>query len=375
MPETNLATMPAPGTTAIAVSRDWENQLDLIKRTVAIGLSDEQFALFLHVAKVRHLDPLQRQIHAVVRRTKEGDQWVDKMTIQTGIDGYRAIANRTKTYMPSEKPALVEGAGTEDLRVTVFVKKYDTENKVWHEFNATAYYREFVQTRKDQNGKMVANSMWEKMPINQLTKCAEALALRKGWPEETGGIYVDEEMQHNDSPQYLPPENQPQQKQNKTARDLGTMRPSKEPNRGHGNEGTQRKQEPTICAECRVPNGHAHDCPQNPANKQNAKQGAATGNKKNKRELWDSYEGHDVNKHISFDEFLQLAEIERDLKIKDEDMKLLLDREFAIQHRPHIRKDQFQLVLDTVRKQFDPNYKAKPDSDDGANPELFDRAD
>ena len=32
------------------------------------------------------------------------------------------------------------------------------------------------------------------MPVNQLTKCAEALALRRGWPEELGGVYVDEEM-------------------------------------------------------------------------------------------------------------------------------------------------------------------------------------
>src|SRR5215207_8377898 len=64
-------------------------QIDLIKKTVANGASDNELALFLQVAKRSGLDPFTRQVHFVKRG--------DRATIQTGIDGYRAIAERTGT--------------------------------------------------------------------------------------------------------------------------------------------------------------------------------------------------------------------------------------------------------------------------------------
>ena len=328
----------------LQVSREWENQLELVKRTVAPGLTDEEFALFCHVARVRHLDPLQRQIHAVKRSTWDAEKsgYVEKMTIQTGIDGYRSIANRTGLYMPSEKLPLIEDSGKPDLRVTVCVKKFSQNDNAWHEFGATAHYREFVQTRKNkQSGKTEPNSMWEKMPINQLTKCAEALALRRGWPEELGGVYVDEEMPTQE-PAYLPPENS---KQDKTKRDLGTLKVSTEPNRGHGNEGTQRPLEKELCAECREINGHTENCKLNPKNR---KQG-----KKSKREAWETQPGHDPKVHIGFDDAVALFDLQRKLKLGDDEIKSFLDREFEIQHRYLIRQDQFQVVLDAIRKEFD----------------------
>lgn len=370
-----LVTMPQQQT-GVAVSREWENQLELISSTVAPGLNREEFELFLHVCRVRHLDPLQRQVHAVKRRTKEGDQWVEKMTIQTGIDGYRAIANRTGVYMPSDKEAKIESnkADNSDLRVTMYVKKYHPASSTWHEFSATAYYREFVQTYKDQGGKYIPNSMWTKMPINQLTKCAEALALRKGWPEELGSIYTDEEMQHADSVSFLPPEATP--KQDKTKRDLGTMKPSNEPNRGHGNEGTQRTQgtaqgaqggqaqqetkkdpEKVMCGECRQIDSHTDDCKNNPKNK--PAENTST-EKKSKREAWVQQPGHDPKIHIGFSDAIQLFDIQRNLKVKDEDFKAFLDREFEIQHRYLIRQDMFQQILDAIGKEFGGETNAQP---------------
>ncbi len=361
MPETGMSVVPLSGEAAqitrmphvpaqLQVSREWENQLDLVKRTVAPGLTDEEFALFCHVARVRHLDPLQRQIHAVKRSSwdPEKNGYVEKMTIQTGIDGYRSIANRTEIYMPSDRLPLAEDLGKENLRVTVWVKKFSQNDAAWHEFGATAYYREYVQTRKNKvTSKIEPNAMWEKMPINQLTKCAEALALRRGWPEELGQIYVDEELPSQE-PVYLPPE---PPRQNKTQRELGTLKVSTEPNRGHGNEGLQRPPEPEICAECRQTNGHTVECKQNPKNASPAP-AVQKETKKSKREIWATQPGHDPAIHIAFDEGIQLFDLQRKLGISDDQIKDFLDREFEIQHRYLIRQDQFQQVLDAVRQVF-----------------------
>src|SRR5579884_4322704 len=71
-----------------------KEQLDLIKRTVAPGVTDDEFKLFVEVCKSKGLNPFTRQIYAIPR--KDGDS--KKMTIQTGIDGYRLLAARSGKY-------------------------------------------------------------------------------------------------------------------------------------------------------------------------------------------------------------------------------------------------------------------------------------
>ena len=193
--------------------------------------------------------------------------------------------------------------------------------------------------------------MWEKMPLGQTEKCAEAKALRRGWPEELGQFYIPEETSTTPGVEVVSPE-AGGKRQSHTERELGTLKVSSEPNRGHGHEGTQRSSEQAICAECRMSNGHTPECKFNPKN-------ITKVAKKNKREAWETQPGHDPKIHIPFDDAIQLFEIQRDLDISDEQIKDLLDKNFEIQHRYLIRKDQFQLVLDMVQKQFDKRTPAK----------------
>jgi len=171
------------------------DKIQLLKNTVCKGSSDNEFQLFLHACQRTGLDPFMRQIYAVKRPERQKDgSYKEMMTIQTGIDGYRLIAERTGKYAPGKEPSFQYVQDGKLISATAYVKK-QTMDGTWHEVSATAFYEEYVQTTKD--GK--PTRFWERMRHNQLAKCAEALALRKAFPGEFSGIYTTEEMQQADN--------------------------------------------------------------------------------------------------------------------------------------------------------------------------------
>jgi phage recombination protein Bet len=173
-----------------------QDQVDLIKRTIARGASTDELQLFLHQCKRTGLDPFTRQIYFTKRRVKnrETNQWEEVGTTQTGIDGFRVIAERTEEYDGSDtawcgpdgvwKDAWLSDDPPSAARTIVHRKGCQ------YPFTAIAKWKEYVQTTGD--GSPV--SMWRKMPANQLAKCSEALGLRKAFPNDLGGLYTDAEM-------------------------------------------------------------------------------------------------------------------------------------------------------------------------------------
>lgn len=167
--------------TEVAVVQELGNdKLELIKKTVAKGATDLELELFLHASKRTGLDPLMKQIYCIKRG--------DSMAIQTGIDGYRLIADRTGQYAGSDEPQYVVGNdGFPDVASVTVTK---IVSGVPCKFSASARWKEYCQ----------ANSpMWKKMPFLMLGKCAEALALRKAFPAELSGVYTHEEMMQADT--------------------------------------------------------------------------------------------------------------------------------------------------------------------------------
>lgn len=163
-------------------------QRAMIRDTFANGASESEFAVLLEVASARRLNPLLRQIHFVKRwdSQKKREVW----STQAAIDGLRAIAQRTGLYGGQDEPEFIEDGG----RITCC--KVRVYRKDWMRPSVgVAYWKEYVQTTREG----APTRFWQQMPHVMLAKCAEALALRKAFPEDMSGLYVPEEMAQADN--------------------------------------------------------------------------------------------------------------------------------------------------------------------------------
>jgi phage recombination protein Bet len=160
-------------------------KLKPLKDALGVGnLTDTELQLFAIVARHTGLDPFTRQIYAIKRS--------GKVTHQTGIDGYRSVAERTSQYAGSDE------ATFEDCDCGVEPKGHPRVARVVvHRVMASGHIVDQVGIARwhelYQPGE--ETFMWRKMPRNQLAKCAEANGLRIAFPRVLGGVYITDEMQ------------------------------------------------------------------------------------------------------------------------------------------------------------------------------------
>lgn len=165
-----------------------QDEINLIKNTVAKDATDLELKFFMSQCQRTGLDPITRQIYFV--KDKNG-----KVMVQTSIDGFRLIAERSKKY---EGQAKQEWCGADGVWKDVWLSKMTPSAArigVWKQgfkepLYAVALFEEYAQRYKDGN----LMNMWKKMPALMISKVAESLALRKAFPNEMSGIYTTEEL-------------------------------------------------------------------------------------------------------------------------------------------------------------------------------------
>jgi len=165
-----------------------KEEFDLIRSQIAPEATAEELKLFLYQAQLTGLNPLTRQLYCIHRNVKQGANWVKKMTIQTSIDGFRVIAERSGTYGGQSEPVFAEKDGA---LISCKVSVFRFHNEVRYEASVgVAYWDEYAP--KNNEGKVTG--MWAKMPHTMLSKVAEALALRKAYPQDLSGLYTGDEI-------------------------------------------------------------------------------------------------------------------------------------------------------------------------------------
>ncbi len=158
------------------------------------GTPVPQVQIFATICKEKSLSPFQKQIYLLPFNQKKDDKWETHYACIVGIDGYRTIAERTGNYAGSDDVKFNDDktefqcreAGLKNpITATVTIHKMVAGQKI--QFTTTASWESYVPA----NEKKRFN--WNRMPYLMLGKCAEALALRKAFPEALSGLHAEEE--------------------------------------------------------------------------------------------------------------------------------------------------------------------------------------
>lgn len=172
----------------------------------------EAVGMALAYCRARNLDIFKRPVHIVPMWSTVLGRMVE--TVWPGIAEIRTTAHRTGNY-----------AGIDPIRLGPMVKvKFADDLEQWEDqrkvtkkvtvdmeipeyaeatiyrmvegqrmpFTATVYWEEAYASIGKST---IPNTMWQKRKRGQIAKCVEAAALRMGFPEELGNVYVAEEME------------------------------------------------------------------------------------------------------------------------------------------------------------------------------------
>lgn len=151
-----------------------QEKVDLIKRTICKGATNDELELFVQQCNRTGLDPFARQIYSIERKSKnqKTGQWETIRQTQVSVDGLRLVAERTGKYCGQLGPYWCgpDGEWKEvwlDAKAPSACKVGVLRTDFREPLYAVALYKAYVQT----TSQGTPNSMWQKMPELMLAKC------------------------------------------------------------------------------------------------------------------------------------------------------------------------------------------------------------
>lgn len=165
------------------------------KNDYDIDLNEDQISMCIIEMDEQRLSLFRDQIWPNKRKwkKKEGksEQWMERITWDKTIDGYRAVAHRSGRFAGVDAPAFETDAdGQLIARITVYALD---STGVRRGYVGEARFNEFVQlvdewSGNNKTGNKIPNSQWSEKPFNQIAVAAERQALRKAFQDLDGDV-------------------------------------------------------------------------------------------------------------------------------------------------------------------------------------------
>lgn len=173
--------------------------INTLKNTVASGLNEYEFLMFVEHCKATGLNPFKKEVWAIKTKpykNKNGETVEGKVQIMTGIGGFHRIANDKAEYDGFETGLIDINGGfvPQSYPKLDFIggwcRVYRKDRRI--PIEGVAMLEEYDKSKTENY--YPDKGIWRIMKRAMIQKCAESIALRKAFPQELNGLYTQEEM-------------------------------------------------------------------------------------------------------------------------------------------------------------------------------------